>query len=176
MESSRRTAAIWCGSAAADRRRTGVSIKINARLPDLFSVTWKTLPGKTVWIQGTSSRPDRLPRLSTQNWSRDRYSQARALERARAPFLFFFPPLLCFIFSSGSHSHRRVFARPPLPHLPTRPLHTGLWNLILMEMKSRLFGCPMTCCFGSPAESFLPGFPHRMTPSARHRWGVLLLT
>lgn len=47
MESSLWTAAICCGL-QLDRRRTGVSIKINARLWDLFAVTWKTLPGKTV--------------------------------------------------------------------------------------------------------------------------------
>lgn len=73
-----------------------MSIKINARLRDLFAVTWKTLPGKTMWIQGTSSRPDRLPRLSTQNKSRDRYSHARARthDLAHVPrfFFFFFSP------------------------------------------------------------------------------------
>lgn len=80
MESSRWTAAIWCGL-QPDRRRTGVSIKINARLWDLFAVTWKTLPGKTMWIQGTSSRLDRLPRLSTQNKRRNRYSLSRCTHR-----------------------------------------------------------------------------------------------
>lgn len=60
MKSSLWTVAIWCGL-QSDRRRTVVSIKINARLWDLFAVTWKTLPGKTVWIQGTSSPLDSVP-------------------------------------------------------------------------------------------------------------------
>lgn len=101
-----------------------MSIKINARLRDLFAVTWKTLPGKTVWIQGTSSRPDRLPRLSTQNKNRDRYSHARARPSARALAFFFF-----FFLSSGSQSQRRAceralsllttFTDPPSPSSPT---------------------------------------------------------
>lgn len=92
----------------------------------------------------------------------------RVHAQAHVPRLFFF-----FFFSSGSLAEEGVWARalssnnfhPPRP--PPPPLHASSWNLILMEMKSRRFGCPMACCI-----SFHPGFPHRTTPCARHSWDV----
>lgn len=141
MESSRWTAAIWCGL-QPDRRRTGVSIKINARLWDLFAVTWKTLPGKTMWIQGTSSRLDRLPRLSTQNKRRNRYSLSRCTHTDTHT-------CTCLHFHHTiTQEGVRECARPlPLSlynfhSSPPPPLHTSTRNPIWISMKSRLFGYP----------------------------------